>query len=195
VFPVSVEQATLCAEYADGAVTRGEVEVDAGHARGHHVTRVWLEPRATIHPTVRRAIEQFDAVVIGPGSFFTSLMPTLLVDGVADALARVNGPIIVVSNILTEGEGMRAFTAADEVAWIRKTIGRNVDVVIANQGEPSAEAVERYAAEHKHPLPLGDLGAETEPVVGQFWRSEIARHNRQRLSYAVWSVLSQRLLG
>ena len=195
VWPVSVEQATLCAEYADGAVTRGEVEVDAGHARGHHVTRVWLEPRATIHPTVRDAVEQFDAVVIGPGSFFTSLMPTLLVDGVAEALSRVTGPIIVVSNILTEGEGMRGFTAADEVDWIRKTIGRNVDVVIANQGEPSLEAVERYAAEHKHPLPLGDLSPDTEPVVGQFWRSEIARHNRQRLSYAVWSVLSQRLLA
>ena len=195
VWPVSVEQATLCAEYADGAVTRGEVEVDAGHARGHHVTRVWLEPRATIHPTVREAVERFDAVVIGPGSFFTSLMPTLLVDGVADALSRVAGPIIVVSNILTEGEGMRGFTAADEVEWIRKTIGRNVDVVIANQGEPSPEAVERYAAEHKHPLPLGHLSPGTEPVVGQFWRSEIARHNRQRLSYAVWSVLSQRLLA
>ena len=195
VWPVSVEQATLCAEYADGAVTRGEVEVDAGHARGHHVTRVWLEPRATIHPTVRDAVERFDAVVIGPGSFFTSLMPTLLVDGVADALSRVTGPIIVVSNILTEGEGMRGFTAADEVEWIRKTIGRNVDVVIANQGEPSPEAVERYAAEHKHPLPLGGLSPHTEPVVGQFWRSEIARHHRQRLSYAVWSVLSQRLLA
>lgn len=195
VWPVSVEQATLCAEYADGEITRGEVEVDAGHARGHHVTRVWLEPRATIHPTVRAAIEKFDAAVIGPGSFFTSLMPTLLVDGVAESLARIKGPIIVVSNLLTEGAGMHGFTAADEVSWISKAIGRNVDVVIANQGEPSPDALERYAAEDKHPLRLGDLPAGTEPVVGQFWRSEIARHHRQRLSYAVWSVLSQRLLA
>src|ERR1700752_661226 len=50
VWPISVEQATLCAEYADGEVTRGEVEVNQGHARGHHVTRVWLEPPAPIHP-------------------------------------------------------------------------------------------------------------------------------------------------
>ena len=195
VWPISVEQATLCAEYADGAVTRGEVEVDQGHARGHHVTRVWLEPPAPIHPSVQQAIATFDAVVIGPGSFFTSLMPTLLVDGVADVLAGVKGPIVVVSNLLTEGEGMRGFTAADEVAWVSKTIGRKVDVVIANQGYPSRDAVERYAAEHKHPLTLGTLDAGTEAVVGDFWRSEIARHNRQRLSYAVWSVLSQRLLA
>jgi uncharacterized cofD-like protein len=194
VWPISVEHSTLCAEYADGEITRGEVEVDQGHARGHHVTRVWLEPPAPIHPAVRDAIAQFDAVVIGPGSFFTSLMPTLLVDGVKEKIASVTGPVIVVSNLLTEGQGMRGFTAADEVAWVSKTIGRKVDVVIANQGQPSQESIERYAAEHKHPLPLGDLDAGTEAVVGDFWRSEIARHDRQRLSYAVWSVLSRRLL-
>lgn len=194
VWPISVEQATLCAEYADGEVTRGEVEVDQGHARGHHVTRVWLEPPATIHPAVRRAIQEFDAVVIGPGSFFTSLMPTVLVDGVAEAIAHVKGPIILVSNLLTEGEGMRSFTAADEAAWVSRAIGRPVDVVIANHGAPSPDAIDRYAAEHKHPLPLGDLPPGTEAVVGDFWRSEIARHDRRRLSYAVWSVLSRRLL-
>ena len=195
VWPISVEQATLCAEYADGAVTRGEFEIDKGHARGHQVTRVWLEPAATIHPAVQSAITSFDAVVIGPGSFFTSLMPTLLVDGVADVIASVKGPVIVVGNLLTEGQGMREFTAADEVAWISKTIGRNVDVLIANHGQPSQDAVARYAAEDKHPLPLGTLNDGTEAVVGDFWRSEIARHDRRRLSYAVWSVLSRRLLG
>jgi uncharacterized cofD-like protein len=194
VWPISGKQATLCAEYADGQVTRGEVEVDQGHARGHHVTRVWLEPPAPLHPAVTTAISKFDAVVIGPGSFFTSLMPTLLVDGVAEVLAKVPGPIVLVSNLLTEGQGMRAFTAADEAEWVSRTIGRPVDVVIANQGQPSPEALERYAAEHKYPLPLGTLPNGTEAVVGDFWRTDIARHDRRRLSYAVWSVLSQRLL-
>ena len=195
VWPVSVEQATLCAEYADGQVTRGEVEVDQGHARGHHVTRLWLDPPARIHSGVKAAIGTFDAVVIGPGSFFTSLLPTLLVDGVADVLAGVKGPIVLVTNLLTEGQGMAGFTAADEVAWVSRTIGRPVDVVIANEGQPSADAIAKYAAEHKHPLPLGQLPAGTEVVTGEFWRSEIARHDRQRLSYAVWSVLSGRLLA
>jgi 2-phospho-L-lactate transferase/gluconeogenesis factor (CofD/UPF0052 family) len=117
-----------------------------------------------------------------------------MVAGVAEALSAVKGPIIVVSNLLTEGEGMKNFTAADEVAWITKTIGRPVDVVIANDGQPSDDAVARYAAEHKHPLELGPLPPNTETVIGHFWRSEIARHDRQRLCYAVWSVLSNRLL-
>src|ERR671922_990904 len=44
VWPVSVEYASVCAEYGDGSSTRGEVEVDAGQSRGHYVKRVWLDP-------------------------------------------------------------------------------------------------------------------------------------------------------
>jgi len=194
VWPVSVERATLCAEYADGLTTRGEVEVDLGHARGHGVTRVWLEPDAHIHPAVHAAISEFDAVIIGPGSFFTSLMPTLLVDGVAERLRTVKGPIILVTNLLTEGQGMRGFTAADAVRWVSRTIGRPVDVVITNEGHPSDEVLARYRAEHKEPLAVGDLPSGCECVTGQFWLSDIARHNRRRLSYAVWAVLSRHLL-
>lgn len=193
VWPVSVERATLCAEYADGAVTRGEVEVDLAHERGHRVTRLWLEPHARIHPAVRKAIGGFDAAIIGPGSFFTSLMPTLLVHGVAERLRAVEGPIILVTNLLTEGRGMHGFTAADAVAWISRTINRPVDVVIANQGQPSDDVLARYRAEHKEPLELGDIPKGCEVVTGRFWQSGIARHDRRRLSYAVWAVLSRRL--
>jgi uncharacterized cofD-like protein len=195
VFPVSVERASICAEYADGTFTRGEVEVDAGQARGHEVRRIWLEPQVSIHPVVAEAIRSFDAVIIGPGSFFTSLMPPLLVRGVKEALMEMRGPIVLISNLLTEGSGMDGFTAADAAKWVAQTIGRSVDVVIANTSRPSPETLARYAAEHKTPLDLGDLDERVETVLGPFWKTEIARHDRRRLSFAVWSVLSARLLG
>jgi uncharacterized cofD-like protein len=194
VFPVSVELASVCAEYADGTVTRGEVEVDAGQARGHEVQRIWLEPQVSIHPEVAKAIRSFDAVIIGPGSFFTSLLPPLLVRGVKEAVAEVRGPVILIANLLTEGRGMEGFTAADAARWVSRTIDRPVDVVIANTGRPSQEALKRYAAEHKSPLEIGDMDPGVEVVLGPFWTTEIARHDRRRLSFAVWSVLSQRLL-
>ena len=194
VWPVSVERASICAEYGDGTETRGEVEVDAGQSRGSQVKRVWLEPDVSIHPAVAKAFQGFDAVIIGPGSFFTSLMPPLLVRGIKEALAGVHGPIILVSNLLTEGRGMAGFTAADEARWVSRAIGRPVDVVIANTGRPSPEALMRYAAEHKQPLELGELEPETEPVLARLWCTEIARHDRRRLAFAVWTVLSQRLL-
>jgi uncharacterized cofD-like protein len=194
VWPISIEPASVCAEYGDGTQTRGEVEVDAGQSRGNQVRRVWLEPQVSIHPTVADAIRTFDAVIIGPGSFFTSLMPPLLVRGVREALADMHGPIILIANLLTEGRGMRGFTAADSARWVSEAIGRPVDVVVANTGRPSPEALARYASEHKEPLEMGTLDGETEAVLGRFWCTDIARHDRRRLAFAVWTILSQRLL-
>ena len=73
VWPISVEQATVCAEYDDGSTTRGEVEVDMEQSQGRRVSRIWLEPEVNIHPAAAEAIPTFDALVIGPGSFYTSL--------------------------------------------------------------------------------------------------------------------------
>src|ERR1700741_1014869 len=75
VWPVSTEQASICAEYGDGSTTRGEVEVDAGQTAGHAIKRLWLEPDVRLHAAAANAISALDAVVIGPGSFYTSLMP------------------------------------------------------------------------------------------------------------------------
>src|SRR4029453_6290131 len=88
VWPVSVEQSSICAEYRDGSQTRGEVEVDAGQTSGNAITRVWLEPEVHLHAATASAIESFDAIVIGPGSFYTSLMPIFLVRGAAEAVQR-----------------------------------------------------------------------------------------------------------
>jgi uncharacterized cofD-like protein len=194
VWPVSVQPASLCAEYGDGTITRGEVEVDAGQTRGNQVRRLWLEPEAPIHPAVADAIRQFDAAIIGPGSFFTSIMPPLLVLGVRDALADMRGPIVLITNLLTEGRGMKGFTAAESARWVSDALGRPVDVVIANTGRPSPDSLTRYAAEHKEPLDLGEFDSDTDVVQGRFWCTEIARHDRRRLAFAVWSVLSERLL-
>ena len=118
VWPISVEQAAVCAEYEDGSTTRGEVEVDAAQRQGRRVRRIRLDPQVAIHPAAAAAIPSFDAVVIGPGSFHTSLVPTLLPTGVRDAVAAVDGPIVLVANLLTEGRGMEGFTAATAVARI-----------------------------------------------------------------------------
>jgi uncharacterized cofD-like protein len=194
VWPVSVEQASICAEYGDGSRTRGEVEVDAGQTAGNAIARLWLEPEVRLHPATAAAIEQLDAVIIGPGSFYTSLMPIFLARGAPDAVRRVKGPVVLVSNLLTEGRGMWNFTAADAVRLMSDAIGRPIDVVIVNSGRPSDETLARYLDEHKQPLTRGPIPAGTEVVSGEFWRRDIARHDRRRLAHAVWAILAKRLL-
>lgn len=194
VWPVSVEQATLCAEYRGGGQTRGEVEVDAGQSAGQDLTRLWLEPEVALFPPAAEAIARFEAAIVGPGSFFTSLMPIFLVKGAADAVRRVRGPLVLVTNLLTEGRGMQGFTAAAAVERLSDTIGRQVDVVVVNTGRPSDAALAKYAQEHKTVLEIGTVPRGTEVVTGEFWRHDIARHDRRRLAHAVWAVLARRLL-
>src|SRR4029453_10406535 len=170
VWPVSVERASVCAEYSNGACTRGEVEVDRGQSRGQFVKRVWLEPKVKIHPAVNQAIRKFDAVLIGPGSFYTSLLPIFLVTGVREALHDVKGPVVLISNLLTEGSGMNGFTASDAARQISEAIDRPVDVVVQNVAGPSEEVLARYAKEHKRPLELGPLPAGCGLGGGGFWK-------------------------
>jgi uncharacterized cofD-like protein len=194
VWPITVQRSTLCAEYDDGSQSRGEFEVDAGQAGGRPIGRLWLEPPAAIHPDVAQAIRSLDAVVIGPGSYFTSLLPIFLVDGSREALSEMHGPIIYIANLLTEGRGMAGFTATMAVERLMDAIGRAVDVVIFNSGRPSDPVLDRYAEDHKFPLPLGRLPGSIRIIEGDFWRHSIARHDRRRLRSAVWTALADRLL-
>ena len=89
---------------------------------------------------------------------------------------------------------MEGFTAATAVERIGEVIGRRVDAVIVNTGRPGDETVDRYAAEDKRPLPVGRVPDGCEVVTGEFWEGTFARHARRRLAYAVWGVLSRRLL-
>ena len=165
VWPVSIQQATLGAEYADGTRTRGEVEVDAGQSGGKAITRMWLEPEVSLHEAAAAAIPSFEAVIIGPGSFYTSLMPIFLVKGAAAAVRQMSA-----------------------------VLGRPVDVVIVNTAWPSEHTLARYRPEHKQPLEIGDVPPSCEVVRGEFWCGEIARHDRRRLATTVWAVLARRLL-
>ena len=196
VWPVSVEQASVCAEYGDGSTTRGEVEVDAGQTSGQFVRRIWLEPPVSIHPAVAKAIAEFDAVIIGPGSFYTSLMPIFLVRGVAEALARDEGadhphrqPADRRARHARLHRGRRggADRGGDRAPGRRRDHQHEVAVAAG------ARAATRWSTRSRSRP--ASCPAHCELVGGEFWTGDIARHDRLRLAYAVWSVLSKRLLA
>ncbi len=195
VWPITTERASICAQYSDGSTGRGEVEVDARQVHGHTIERLWLDPPVTVHSRVAETIRSLDAVIIGPGSFFTSLLPIFLVDGCRESIAHVRGPVIHVANLLTEGRGMASFTAGEAVTQLSRAIGRPIDVVICNTAAPSEPVLWKYAREDKHPLQVGSLPPGCELIEGGFWTGPIARHDRARLRAAVWAALARRLLN
>src|SRR4028119_141345 len=100
VLPAATESLTLVVRYADGTVTRGESVV---HDVGKRVSRVAVEPEGVpAPPGVIEAIERADVLVRGPGSLFTSTIPALRGCGVRGALAAFDGPVVYVSNVMTQ---------------------------------------------------------------------------------------------
>ena len=165
--------------------------MDRGQADGQKITRLSLDPPVRIHPAVDATIRSLDAVVIGPGSFYTSLLPIFLVDGCPEAIRAVKGPVIVVANLLTEGRGMATFSAGEELRLLSAAIGRPIDAVIFNNAPPSGEVLESYRAENKMLMPLGDIPDGCLVVEGAFWKASYARHHRRRLRAAVWATLAR----
>ena len=131
------------------------------------IAGVLLAVRANFDPAIgpARLIFGFEAVIIGPGSFFTSILPPLHVKGVRAALASVRGPVILITNLLTEGRGMSGFTAADAARWVSRAIDRPVDVVIETGiGQKPAGYVNGETSSAVFSKPPRSLGqSTTEP--------------------------------
>lgn len=136
VLPVTEELHDLYAD-VDGRVISGEYDV--GQALMYQRPRLWLAPQPTVHEDARAAIQTADMVVIAPGDLYGSLAPTLLVGGVAQAIAERRGPLVYVANLLNKSNQTAGFRVGDYVSEIKRFAGSEVDTVIQNTGEVDTE--------------------------------------------------------
>src|SRR5439155_24139196 len=97
-------------------------------------------------PGVLQAIRSADLVILGPGSLFTSVLPNLLVRGVAAAIARSRAPRVLVGNLMTQPGETDGFSASDHLAAIMRLAGAGlVDYYLANGRVISPSLRRRYA--------------------------------------------------
>ncbi|HKG55844.1 MAG TPA: gluconeogenesis factor YvcK family protein [Candidatus Limnocylindrales bacterium] len=130
VLPVSPTPLTLHARLRDGTEIEGQSRI----ARADGIERVWLAPDdVPASQDAVAAIADADLIVLGPGSLFTSLLPSLLVPGIRDAVAASPALRVYVCNVATQDGETAAFDLADHVEAIAAhTAAGLVDVVLAN---------------------------------------------------------------
>ena len=128
VLPSTLEPVTLRAQTADGPVT-GQARV----ARTTRIQRVELTPATpAATPEALVAIAEADLVVLGPGSLFTSLLPNLLVPGLAAALAASAARVVLVANLREQPGETQGMALADHLAALDEHVpGLRIDVVLA----------------------------------------------------------------
>lgn len=195
VLPVTLTDATLCARLDNGHVIHGETDIDI--RKDHHdsgIAEVWLDPRAAPNPEVLDALGKAEVIVLGPGDLYTSVVPNLLVDGVAEAIRSSPAKCVYVCNVMTKHGETDGYAASDFIREVIRYLGPDaLDYAILNYHESlPRDLYERYKETHAAPVDL-DLGNCYELVPGLRIRpltrtGALVRHDPERLALTLMEI-------
>jgi uncharacterized cofD-like protein len=150
VLPTTGEDVRLRAEMDCGQVVTGETAIVE---KRRPIRRLSLEPSPRPLPDVLRALVNADAIVVGPGSLYTSTLPNLLVEGIASTISGVNAVRIYVANLMTEPGETDGFSLDDHLQVMREHTGFDLfDYVLVNRRPLPAALIEEYASQGSQPV-------------------------------------------
>src|SRR5258706_7111948 len=174
VIPVSFTDTNLFATYENGHVVTEEHLIDEPEHDGTlKITDLYLKPKAVANTQALDAIKKADLIVLGPGDLYTSLLPNLLVDKIADAIKASSAKKVYVMNLMTKFGQTYNYTAADHVGVIEKYIGKSLDYILVNTFPYPQSVIKKYKAMKEFPV-VDDLEEKAyyrvvrRPIVSSF---------------------------
>ncbi len=195
VLPATLGMVRLCAELDDGTIVEGESNISSTR---RPIKRVFFDsPAAAPLDEVIDAIRNADAIVLGPGSLYTSVAPNFLVSRIAREVADARAVKMYVCNVMTQPGETDRMTAADHVEALLANAGERVcDYVIVND-QPPSRLLAAYAQEGQDPVEpdvdrIAALGLEAirASVIGE---TETVRHDPDKLATVVMGIVDRRV--
>ena len=200
VLPVTNEDVRLEATFENGTSVVGESKISRfKKEQDCRIRKVRLLPEhPPALPETLRAIREADLILLGPGSLYTSVIPNLLVDGVAEAIRASDALKIYICNIMTQDGETEGYTVSDHVAALLAHGGPGlVDLCLANSAQVRPGLVERYREEDAAPIAVDRAAVESlgielveRPLASE--TSDFARHSIARLATAVMELHGER---
>ncbi len=193
VYPSTLQNVCLLGEMEDGAIVEGETEI------AHHplpIKRMYLRPEnAQPMPEALEAIALADAIILGPGSAFTSIVPNFLVEGIGDAVSKSRAAKIYVCNVMTQPGETDGYTASDHVRALacHAPQAKLFHYVLVNKEKPAPDVLARYA-QYGQRFVEPDLEAIRAmgyvPIAANLVSQEnTARHDPAHLAEAIFRVI------
>lgn len=187
VLPVSLDRSHVHAILEDGTEIVGETNIDIPKHDGNlRITKIFLDPPAHIYEETDRAIREADLIVIGPGDLYSSLIPTLAVSGMKEALAESTAKKVAICNLMTKWGETHGYAASDMIRELLQYSGLSkFDYVICNTQKMDPKLAEAYEQEKKYPMERdAALDQYTDKVItGDFFSSaDIARHDSAKIA-------------
>lgn len=197
VLPAANRAIVLHAEMEDGSIVTGESMIPKAN---QPIKRVFLEP-ADIEPLSEAvdAIKEADAILIGPGSLYTSIIPNLLVPKLAQAIVESQAVKLFVCNVMTQPGETDNYTVRDHLDAIYKHIGHQLfDYVIVNNGEIPNEVEQRYAEKGARPVKIDVNQSDNigyQVIADQLILfNQVLRHDAERLSHHIYKLVENWML-
>lgn len=195
VVPVTLDHAHLSARLIDGQIIHTESAIDLRGSNGPGISEVFLDAEVSANPRALEALTKADAILLGPGDLYTSVIPNLLVKEISDVIRDTDSPVIYACNLMTklgETAGYGVSTFAREV--VRYIGGRKLDYLLVNNSEFSDEVLRVYAAEEAAPVVLDNGIAENyahEIMIGDLASVDelTVRHDYERLAGIVMAAI------
>lgn len=194
VLPVTLEKTKLFAELENGKVIKGETNIDVPRHDGNlRIKKVWLDPPVKINPAARKAILEADALILGPGDLYTSLMPNLLTEGMRESLKKTGAKIIYFVNLMTKFGETNNFSVSDFIRVIEEYLGRNVvDYVVVNNKKPSKPRLKKYLSEKAFYVEIDkeNLGSKPTLITANLIRDKgFVRHDPDKVAKVIRSLI------
>ncbi|MGH9512858.1 MAG: gluconeogenesis factor YvcK family protein [Terriglobales bacterium] len=185
IFPATTCNIELEAAMEDGSRVRGETKITASKGKIKELFLVPPDPQPL--PQTLEAIRRADIITIGPGSLFTSLIPNLLVRGIAGAIAASKAMRVYICNLMTQPNESLGLSAAEHIRALNDHAGGNIfDYAMINRTPVSAPLQAKYNLEGAAQI-VADLGEIEKlgvvPVLGDYLEEgEVARHASGRVA-------------
>jgi len=197
VIPVTNDNVQLMAQFADGTEVTGETAICEVRKPISRIDLVPSSPRA--NQEALSAIDDANMVVMGPGSLFTSIVPNLLVPGVAEHINNSDAKVVYICNVMTQPGETDGFNAADHVnAILEKTPLQRIDIVVVNSRRASRSLMERYEAKGQFWVAptvkkIEDLGIRVV-AADMLLQADLLRHNPTLLAAILVGLVNENLV-
>jgi len=194
VVPATVHNVHLVAEYIDGAKIEGEAKIPKRNIRIRHMSMKPDDAKPT--EEALEAIANSEIIILGPGSLYTSVIPNLIIRGMADAIAKSSAFKIYICNVMTQQGETDGYSASDHLkAIIEHTNPEIVNACLMNNAVAPKDMLGRYEAESSYPV-KGDSDkiremeclAVEEDLLGI---KDYVRHDSKKLTAALIRLIER----
>jgi uncharacterized cofD-like protein len=200
VIPVTTSKTHLEMVLKGGERLIGEEEIYLSDKIDKGYEKIFLNPFPKVNSRAIDEIMNSDVVVLGPGGLYTSLISSLLVDGVVDALKKTQAIKVFVVNLMNKKGQTTGFKTSDYLAEIEKYTGANIfDIILVNNEIPDEDLMKFYEAEGdlvendltSNPKVIEKklLGKRVMPKKGDLIKRNLIRHDMDKLAVEIMNIM------